>query len=225
MKEPTRRPSPKLKKKARIVLERLAELYPDAHCELNHENPFQLLVATILSAQTTDAKVNEVTPALFARFPDAFNLAQSEPEEIQPYIQSIGLYKNKSKHIVATARLLVEKYGGEVPREREALETLPGVGRKTANVVLSTAFGLPALAVDTHVLRVSHRIGLTTADDPLKVEKDLQALFPMSEWGIVHHRLIWHGRRMCSARAPQCAICPIREVCDFAKEQNDARCS
>lgn len=221
MKESTERPSSTLKKKARFVYEQLEALYPDAHCELNHDNPFQLLIATILSAQTTDAKVNEVTPALFARFPDAFALAQSEPEDLYPYIQAIGLYKNKSKHIVATARHLVEKHGGVVPREREALEALPGVGRKTANVVLSTAFGLPALAVDTHVLRVSRRIGLTKAEDPLKVEKDLQALFPMHAWGIVHHRLIWHGRRMCSARNPQCDRCPIREVCDYAKDGKD----
>lgn len=218
MKESTSQPSQRLKKKAQFVYERLEALYPDAHCELIHDNPFQLLIATILSAQTTDAKVNEVTPALFARFPDAFALAQCHPEDLYPYIQSIGLYKNKSKHIVAAARHLVEKHGGVVPREREALEALPGVGRKTANVVLSTAFGLPALAVDTHVLRVSRRIGLTTAEEPLQVEKDLQALFPMRDWGIVHHRFIWHGRRMCSARNPQCARCPIREVCDFAKD-------
>lgn len=201
----------------RRVLDLLADMYPDARCELHYETPFQLLVATMLSAQSTDAKVNEVTRTLFRRFPDAEAFAALTPEALVPHIQSIGLYQTKSQNIVAAARLIVERHGGEVPRDFDALVALPGVGRKTANVVLSTAFGLPALAVDTHVFRVSRRLGLAHGETPERVEAELQARIPMSEWAITHHRLIWHGRRICRARRPACETCPLIADCPHAR--------
>ncbi|WP_082718473.1 endonuclease III [Hydrogenibacillus schlegelii] len=200
-------------RRVRRILDGLAALYPDARCELHYETPFQLLVATMLSAQSTDAKVNQVTPELFRRYPDARAFAALTPEELAPHIQSIGLYRTKSKNIIETARILVERFGGEVPRDFDALVALPGVGRKTANVVLSTAFGLPAIAVDTHVFRVGRRLGLASGDTPERVEAELRQRIPMSEWAVPHHRLIWHGRRMCHARAPKCDRCPLWVDC------------
>ena len=182
-------------------MDTLAAMYPDAHCELRFRNPFELLIATILSAQSTDRQVNKVTERLFAKYPTPQDFLSLSEEELAEEIRGLGLYRNKSKNILQTCRILVEQYGGEVPAEREALEKLPGVGRKTANVVLSNAFGIPALAVDTHVHRVSNRLGLATSNNPLETEATDRRI-PREEWSIAHHRLIWHGRRICSARNP-----------------------
>lgn len=202
----------------RKILDILASMYPDAHCELNFRNPFELLIATILSAQSTDRQVNKVTERLFAKYPTPQDFLSLSEEELAEEIRGLGLYRNKSKNILQTCRILVEQYGGEVPAEREALEKLPGVGRKTANVVLSNAFGIPALAVDTHVHRVSNRLGLATSNNPLETEKQLTRRIPREEWSIAHHRLIWHGRRICSARNPKCGICDLAPYCRFANK-------
>ncbi|MBO2532704.1 MAG: endonuclease III [Planifilum fulgidum] len=199
-------------------MDTLAAMYPDAHCELRFRNPFELLIATILSAQSTDRQVNKVTERLFAKYPTPQDFLSLSEEELAEEIRGLGLYRNKSKNILQTCRILVEQYGGEVPAEREALEKLPGVGRKTANVVLSNAFGIPALAVDTHVHRVSNRLGLATSNNPLETEKQLTRRIPREEWSIAHHRLIWHGRRICSARNPKCGICDLAPYCRFANK-------
>ena len=205
-------------RRAPAVLEGLLAAYPDADCELVHRNPFELLVATILSAQTTDKAVNLASPKLFAAYPDARALAAATPADVEPYISSIGLFRNKAKMIVGAAQGLVERHGGEVPADRAALERLPGVGRKTASVVLSTAFNVPALAVDTHVARLAGRLGLSTAEDPRAIEDDLTAVFPEERWGFVSHALILHGRRVCAARAPRCGECSLAGVCPSAKK-------
>lgn len=201
------------------ILEILHTLYPDAHCELNFRTPFQLLIATILSAQSTDAKVNEVTEKLFAKYPTAHDYLDLTQEELEADLRVIGLYKNKSKNILATARLLVDRYDGEVPRTHEELEQLPGVGRKTANVVLSNAFGVPAIAVDTHVFRVSNRLKLAKSENVNEVEVQLMKRIPKSLWSIAHHWLIWHGRRMCHARSPKCDICALLPHCAYGKKE------
>jgi endonuclease III len=195
------------------ILKKLHELYPNATTELNHANPFELLISTILSAQATDVSVNAAAPALYKKYPDAFTLAQATPEEVIPYIKTIGLYRNKAKNIVAAAQQLVEKHNGEVPNDFEAVTSLPGVGRKTANVVLSNAFGHPAIAVDTHVGRLSRRLGLSKHDNPDKVEADLQKVFPVEQWIFAHHALILHGRRVCQARKPLCEVCALSALC------------
>lgn len=187
--------------------------YPEARCELEYASPFQLLVATILSAQCTDKAVNRATPALFVRYPDAVRLAQASPVAVERLIRSLGLYRGKARNLVGMAKALLRFHGGEVPRERSALVALPGVGRKTANVVLSNAFGLPGLAVDTHVLRVGRRLGLLQSQDPVKAEAELCALFKPDQWGRLSHLLIWQGRQICAARAPACGICPLRAQC------------
>lgn len=197
----------------RAMLQLLETTYPDAHCELNFSNPFELLIATILSAQATDKKVNQITERLFKnnKTPEDFlRLSQIEMEEA---IKELGLYHNKAKNILAACRILVEKYDGKVPQEHEALTKLPGVGRKTANVVLSNAFGIPALAVDTHVLRVSNRLGLATGTNPDSIEKQLMSLIPREKWSQAHHLLIWHGRRTCAARNPKCQDCTLQSLC------------
>lgn len=199
------------------ILETFQTLYPDAHCELNFETPFQLLIATILSAQCTDAKVNEVTKVLFKKYPNVDDYLHLSQEQLEQEIKSIGLYKNKSKNILETCRILYEKYNGEVPRTREELESLPGVGRKTANVVLSNAFGIPAIAVDTHVFRVSNRLGLAESEQVLEVEQQLMKRIPKHQWSNAHHWLIWHGRRVCSARAPKCGSCALLPFCLYGK--------
>lgn len=199
--------------RARDVLGELHALYPGATTELAHRNPFELLVCTILSAQATDKSVNEASPALFNRYPDAASLAQATPEEVEPFVRTIGLYKNKAKNIVATAQRLDKEHGGEVPDNFEALVSFPGVGRKTANVVLSNAFGRPAIAVDTHVGRLARRLRFSEHDHPDKVERDLEALFPKDQWIFVHHALILHGRRVCTARKPQCGRCTLSPHC------------
>lgn len=204
------------RQRAAEVLATLEQLYPEAECELAHADPFQLLIATILSAQTTDKAVNQVTPSLFARYPDAHALAQADPRAVETVIATIGLFRNKAKAIVGAARELCERFAGVVPSERAALESLPGVGRKTASVILSNAFGVPALAVDTHVQRLSRLLGLSRHTDPAKIEHDLTALFAPERWGFVSHALIWHGRRVCAARAPRCAECRLNPTCPAA---------
>lgn len=199
--------------RAAAVLGELHELYPDAKTELEHSNPFELLISTILSAQATDKSVNEASPALFKKYPDAFALAQATPDEVAPYIKSIGLYKTKAKNIVGSAQKLVESYAGEVPNDFDALVAFPGVGRKTANVVLSNAYGRPAIAVDTHVGRLARRLKFSRHDNPDKVEKDLQALLPEDQWIFSHHALILHGRRVCNARRPDCEACTLSPLC------------
>ena len=195
------------------ILAELHELYPNATTELEHSSPFELLISTILSAQATDVSVNNAAPALYKKYPDAFALSQATPEEVIPYIKTIGLYRNKAKNIIAASQQLVEKHNGEVPNDFEAVTDLPGVGRKTANVVLSNAFGRPAIAVDTHVGRLSRRLELSKHDNPDKVEADLQKVFPVEEWIFVHHALILHGRRVCVARNPKCEICTLNVLC------------
>ncbi|RKQ85421.1 endonuclease III [Brockia lithotrophica] len=197
----------------REIVQGLLDLYPGARCELVYRNPYELLVATVLSAQTTDAKVNAVTPELFRRYPDARALSEASPEDLYPILRTLGLYRIKAERLVALARELVERHGGEVPADVEALTALPGVGRKTANVVVANAFAIPAFAVDTHIRRVARRLGLTTSSKPETVEREITRIVPKRFWITLHHALIWHGRRMCHARSPKCHICPLRSVC------------
>jgi endonuclease-3 len=206
--------------RARVTNERLKLEYPEARCELDHANAFQLLTATILSAQTTDVRVNMVTPALFARYPTAEDLAAADPAEVEVLIKSTGFYRNKTKSIIGMAQALVDRYGGEVPGAMRELVTVPGVGRKTANVVRSVALGLPGLPVDTHVGRLSRRIGLTTETDPVKVELELNPMVPASERGEFSLRLILHGRRICAARSPKCEDCVLNDFCPSATVPN-----
>lgn len=199
------------------TLRRLRVAYPAVRCELEHGSPFQLLVATILSAQCTDAQVNRVTPALFQKFPDARRMASGSLGEIERLVHSTGFFRNKAKNIRAAAVAVVERHGGEVPRDMEALVQLPGVGRKTANVVLGNAYGLEVgVVVDTHVMRVSRRLGFTTQSDPEKIERDLMKIVPQSAWTEWSHLLIWHGRRRCYARKPDCAHCELADICPSA---------
>lgn len=197
--------------RAAEVIRNLEALYPQARPELNFSNPFETLVATILSAQCTDRRVNEVTARLFPLYPDAFAMAKLEPEQLEPLIRECGLYHNKAKNIVAASRALVEQYGGRVPDTREALMKLPGVGQKTAGVVLLAAFGDAQIPVDTHVFRVSRRIGLADGTTPARVEAQLRAILPKDVWSFAHHLLIWHGRRVCAARKPACGRCPLSD--------------
>ena len=211
----TRPRSPK--GRTREVASRLAETYPDARCELDHRNAFELLAATILSAQTTDVRVNLVTPQLFARYPAAADLAAADPAELAEIIRSTGFYQNKSKSLIGMATALVERFDGEVPTKLEDLVTLPGVGRKTANVVRSVAFDLPGLPVDTHVGRLSRRLGLTAHDDPVKVELELNSYLPPAERGPFSLRMILHGRRVCFAKSPDCAHCVLEDICPSSR--------
>jgi endonuclease-3 len=201
------------------ILDTLQQMYPDAHCELNYTTPFELLVATILSAQCTDKRVNEITGPLFQKYNKPEHYIHLTQEELEEHIKGLGLYKNKSKNILETCRILYEKYNGEVPQTHAELEALPGVGRKTANVVLSNAFGIPAIAVDTHVFRVANRLGLAKSDNVDEVERQLMKRIPKEKWSAAHHWLIWHGRRVCSARNPQCGQCPLREMCRYAQTE------
>ena len=198
---------------AKQVLEQLRQGYPDARTELEFGTPFELLIATILSAQATDVSVNAATPKLFQKYPTAAKLAKATPEQVEPLIRTIGLYRNKAKNIVATARALIETFAGEVPNDFEAIQTLPGVGRKTANVVLSNAYGRPGIAVDTHVGRLARRLGFSKENNPDKVEVDLEKLFPVNDWIFLHHALILHGRRVCEARKPKCDACNLLAHC------------
>ena len=196
----------------------LTEEYPDAHCELDFENPFQLAVATILSAQTTDERVNMVTPGLFERYPDAKALASAQQEDVEEIIRSTGFFRNKAKNIIGFARGLMADHGGKVPSTMDELSVLPGVGRKTANVILGNAFDLAeGVVVDTHVKRLSTLLGLTKEKTPEKIERDLMELFPSERWTLLSHLLIWHGRRVCIARRPQCAECTLSRLCPSSR--------
>jgi endonuclease-3 len=202
------------KKRARRIARLLARAYPDAICALTHESPFQLLAATILSAQTTDVRVNSVTPELFRRYPAAQALAAARQEDVEQIVKSLGFFRAKAKSLRLMAQKLVEKFGGELPRNLADMVTLPGVGRKTANVVLGTAFGIASgVVVDTHVKRIAYRLGLTANKDPVQIERDLMGLLPPKEWVNFSHRLIWHGRRLCTARSPKCPTCPLLKTC------------
>jgi len=202
---------------AAVAYERLTALYPDAHCELDFKTPFQLLVATILSAQCTDKRVNMVTPVLFARYPTVESLARAKQEDVEEIIKSTGFFRNKAKSIIGMAGALVDRHAGDVPSTLEALVTLPGVGRKTANVVLGNAFDVnEGVVVDTHVGRLATRLGLTSETDPVKVEQQLMTLFPKERWTMLAHLLIFHGRRVCDARKPRCAECTLADICPSA---------
>ena len=199
------------------LISRLRAAYPDAHCQLDYETPLQLLVAVILSAQCTDERVNQTTPALFARYPTAEALAAADPAEMEDLVLPTGFYRQKARYIRETAARLLAAYGGEVPPEMDALLSLPGVARKTANVVRGEIYALAdGVTVDTHVKRLSARLGLTTETDPVKIERDLMALIPPASWIEIAHLLIWHGRRVCHARRPNCAACPLADMCPSA---------
>ena len=199
-------------KRAPLIFSRLHAEYPDAHCALDFTTPFQLLIATILSAQCTDKRVNMVTPALFARYPTPAAMAAAPAAELESMIRSTGFFRQKTKALKSVAAAIAAQ-GGEVPRDMDALVALGGVGRKTANVVLGTAYGVPSIMVDTHVRRLASRLGFTREDDPVKIEMDLRALLPPAEWTHFSHRLIHHGRRICTARAPRCPECPLLQRC------------
>jgi len=203
-------------KKEEHILEVLEQMFPDAHVELNHQNNFELLIAVVLSAQTTDVGVNKITPALFKTYPTPYELMHADIEDIEDKIKTIGLYRNKAKNIILLSKQLVEKYNGIVPSQREDLESLAGVGRKTANVVLSNAFGIPALAVDTHVARVSIRLGLAKKDDSVfEIEKKLMHKLPREKWQKAHHQFIFFGRYHCLAKNPKCNNCPLFDICKY----------
>ena len=212
---PRKKTEPQLR--ALEILSNLKRLYPEATCSLNYQTPVQLLVAVILSAQCTDERVNKVTPALFARFPDAKSLAFAEREELETLIRSTGFYRNKAKNIQAACRMIMEKFGGKVPKRMEQLLELPGVARKTANVVLAHAYGInQGVTVDTHVKRLSNRLGLTEHADPIRIERDLIRLLPQPDWENWSIRLIYHGRAVCTARNPKCGACVLADLCPAA---------
>ena len=203
--------------RASELLRILRATYPDAHCELNYDSPFQLLVATVLSAQCTDVRVNLVTPALFQKYPDAKSLAAAKQEDIEDLVRSTGFFRNKAKNLIAAAQAIVKDHDGQVPKDLETLTHLPGVGRKTANVVLGNAYGIESgIVVDTHVARLSQRLGLTKHKDPVKIENDLLTVIPRDTWTLWSHLLIWHGRRRCMARKPDCPACELRHLCPSA---------
>lgn len=215
------RPKTAAERKARLtrILEILDERYPNATCELNHENPWQLLAATILSAQCTDKRVNMVTPELFRRYPTVGDLARAHPAEVSEIIRTTGFFNNKTKSLIGAAKKLLSDFGGEVPRTMEQLLTVPGAARKTANVVLGAAFGIPSgVVVDTHVQRIARRLDLTRHTDPVKVEKDLMKILPKEKWILFSHQIIHHGRQICEARKPKCAECPLAALC-YSKDK------
>ena len=206
----------------KAILAQLEKTYPDARPELNFRNPYETLVAVMLSAQCTDKQVNKVTPALFERYPDVESMAAASVEDVYPMVKSCG-FKSKATNIVESCRLICQKYGGQVPGDMDALQTLPGVGRKTANVVLANAFGVPTIAVDTHVFRVSNRLGLADASTVEETERQLMKAIPKSDWRDAHHWLIFHGRRVCKAQHPLCGSCTLRPLCKAAKAQQAAQ--
>lgn len=207
--------------RVQAILQKLDEAYPAATCALTHKNPFQLLIATILSAQCTDVRVNEVTQTLFPKYPTPLDFASADPTELQKEIRPTGFFRNKTKSIIGASKKLVEYFKGEVPRTMEELLTLPGVARKTANVVLGTGFGIAAgVVVDTHVMRVSHRLDLTKNVEPKKIEQDLMRVIPQDKWIIFAHQLIWHGRRVCQARRPKCLECNLEQIC-YSKDKTN----
>jgi endonuclease-3 len=200
-----------------VVFDRLLAIYPDAHCELDFTSPFQLLVATILSAQCTDRRVNMVTPVLFAKYPTPEALAAAKPEELEEIIKSTGFFRAKTKSLLGMANAVVERHGGEIPRDMDALVQLPGVGRKTANVLLGNAWDInEGVVVDTHVARLSDRLALSRETDPVKIEQDLMKKFRREQWTMLSHLLIWHGRRVCEAKKPRCEMCVLNDICPSA---------
>ncbi|MCL2595730.1 MAG: endonuclease III [Promicromonosporaceae bacterium] len=205
-----------LVRRARRIGRILAQTYPDAHCELDFSSPLELLVATVLSAQTTDVRVNQTTPELFARYRTAADYAAATPDDLEAILRSLGFFRAKTRSLIGLGQALVTRFDGQVPRTLPELVTLPGVGRKTANVVLGNAFGVPGITVDTHFGRLSRRFGWTASEDPVTVEAEVGALFPKSEWTELSHRMIWHGRRICHARRPACATCPLAALCPSA---------
>ncbi len=207
-----------LRKRVKNIIEILSQAIPDSRIALKYSNPLELLIATILSAQCTDVKVNQVTPGLFKKYRSAKEYAEVDLAKLEEEIRPTGFYRNKAKSIQRCCQELVKRFGGDVPKTLEELVTLPGVGRKTANVILGNAFGTPGIVVDTHVHRVSRRIGLTGNDDPVKIESDLTKIVPQKEWSHFSNLLIWHGRRTCVARKPLCGICPIRRWCDYGSK-------
>jgi len=206
-----------------LVLERLAAHYPQARTALKYDNPYQLFVATVLSAQTTDEQVNRITADLFKAAPSVYDLSRMNPSELEPYVKRCGLYRHKSRYLVEAARAIVRDYEGRVPDQRDQLIKLPGVGRKTANIIISSAYGKPAIAVDTHVFRVSKRLGLAGGSTVEKVEEQLEKVIPMEQWSDTHHRLIAHGRKICQARSPQCADCFLEDLCVYNRERGDKK--
>lgn len=212
------------RKDALTVMDILEKTYPSAKAELDFTNPLELLVATILSAQCTDVRVNKTTPVLFEKYKTAKDYAEADLEELMEIIRPCGFYRTKANHLIGAGRVMEESFQGQVPRTMEEIMTLPGVGRKTANVVLSNAFGVPGIAVDTHVFRVSNRIGLCDTDTPEKTEMALQKIIPKDRWSQSHHVLIFHGRRCCAARKPKCTVCPVSKQCLFwRKKQNEKK--
>jgi len=206
-------------KRVAAILAKLDEAYPNATCELNHKNAFQLLIATILSAQCTDVRVNQVTQTLFGKYPDAKAFAYATPSELEQEIRPTGFFRNKTKSIMGASKGILQNFGGEVPRTMEAILTLPGVARKTANVVLGTAYGIPSgIVVDTHVQRIAKRLDLTRNEDPTKIEQDLMQIIPKDKWILFSHQIIWHGRRICQARKPKCMECNLESLC-YAKDK------
>jgi endonuclease-3 len=208
-----------LKQRVRLILRRLDKAYPKATCALEHRTAFQLLISTILSAQCTDERVNQVTKTLFPKYPTPRDFAAADPREMEQYIRPTGFFRNKTKSILGASKMLLGKFGGEVPRTMEELLELPGVARKTANVVLGTAFGLATgVVVDTHVMRLSRRLDLSREDDPKKIEQDLMKIIPKKKWIEISHQLIWHGRLVCQARKPKCVECPVEDLC-YSKDK------
>jgi endonuclease-3 len=207
-------------KRVRAILEKLDEAYPAAKCELKYENPFQLLVSTILSAQCTDARVNQVTATLYKKYPSPEAFAYANPKELEQEIRPTGFFRNKTKSVMGASKAIVEKFGGKVPRTMEEMLTLPGVARKTANVVLGTAYGIPSgIVVDTHVQRLAARLDLSRNTDPKKIEQDLMQVIPQDKWILFSHQIIWHGRRICQARKPRCIECNLEKLC-YSKDKS-----
>ncbi len=202
-----------LKRRARRINRALAEQYPYAHAELDFRSPFELVIATVLSAQTTDVLVNQITPLLFARYPDARRMAEADPAELEAILKPTGFFRAKARNVLALCNRLVDEYDGEVPGRLEDLVTLPGVGRKTANVVLGNAFGIPGITVDTHFGRLARRFGWTVSDDPVRIESDVGELFEPKDWTMLSHRVVFHGRRVCHSRRPACGACPVANWC------------
>ena len=211
---------PDMRNKVEAVIRLLDELYPAAQCSLAFQNPLELLVATVLSAQCTDERVNQVTPALFKKYPTVRAYAQAPLEELESDIRSTGFYHNKAKSIKAACQILDQRFGGKIPADLDALVQLPGIGRKTANVILGNAYQIPGIVVDTHVGRVAQRLGLTAQKDPDKIEQDLMGLIPKERWITFSHQLIQHGRQLCQARKPKTEVCPLRPYCDYAAAQS-----
>jgi endonuclease-3 len=208
-------------KRVAAILKKLDEAYPNATCELNHKNAFQLLIATILSAQCTDVRVNQVTATLFKKYPTPEAFAHANPSEMEQDIRSTGFYRNKAKSIIGAGKTLIERFGGKVPRTMEEMLTIPGAARKTSNVVLGTAYGIASgVVVDTHVMRLSYRLDLTHNEDPKKIEQDLMRIIPRERWISFSHQLIWHGRRVCYARSPNCVECNLETICTSADKTN-----